>query len=692
MRMHWQGVYATVPDELGIGGELGWVGHLVDSRAWPAHSEWPEEVSAILKAIRGAKSSKGVDGDHARDIRDKKIARLKEIFRTCYPAWIVGNMARVAVIAGRGPRDWYEIQGVFALVQYAVGIAVTESKDQKSLPIPSAALTQESYDLVAEIFALDWFLIHFGRNKALPPHVASAQTDLRMDGLIDRWQGYGEHLSVILRETCSKIEDLIHSELGWSPSSLPEISDAIRSLLQQRIDGFHPGARRRLHAAGAAGRVQYQEMVEEIINEYDIFSANLFIITPSELATYASLPEVELRAALKDISLVPGCQPDFATPTEDNLARIYSGMDLGDDRFLIWSPAGLVQESHTWFYDLLQRRGLDMLRKKYVEARDATTERIVASSLAELFTERRTIQSVRYASDGRPDVDCLVIVPGDLLVVECKAHLMTAAARRGAPERISKKFDELVFKPAAQATRFVEHLRGGGKVFGRFQRDMPIIVGESSSFPRMVVTYERVDPLAAYAFTSTEWVSEPAWVLPLADLLVIVEILPSPALFWHYAFLRWQQSHQRKLVVQSELDVLGLFLKNKRAFKELAERAASTGGIIVGPAAYAINDYYTAAESRDARKPAMPIPTLILEDLDRALTEGYPGWRQAVEAVLDEPNKTWSRTRAVLRKLRGRGEKVSCDIRTESPTLSIRVEGEDGRWNATVTIVGLDRQ
>jgi hypothetical protein len=406
------------------------------------------------------------------------------------------------------------------------------------------------------------------------------------------------------------------------------------------MDAFHPAAHRRIRAAHAAGRDRYDEVVEELIRERNELSKDLFIITPSDLAPCLAVPEDRLRVALKDLPIAPGCQPGFTVPTQENLARTYSAVDLGDERYFIWMPGFLIQEFHSWFYDLLQRRGLESLRKRYLEARDSVTEELTASSLSHIFSADRTYRSVHYSADGRPDVDCLVIVPRDVLVVECKAHLMTAAGRRGAPDRLSKKFDELVSKPSMQAARFANHLRNGGTVYGRFQRNLPIIVDNSSILPRMVVTYERVDPLAAQGATLAEATSnQRAWVLSLADLLTLVDLLASPSTFWHYAVSRWLQSNEKALFVQSEVDMLGIFLENKDAFGELIEVARSKQGIVIGPAAHAINDYYTGLTKKEKgkRRPVVAVPPFATDALDAALQANEYRWKELIASVISEP-------------------------------------------------------
>ncbi len=380
---------------------------------------------------------------------------------------------------------------------------------------------------------------------------------------------------------------------------------------------------------------------------------------------------------------MPGSQPDFMLPTQDNLARLYSILPLGNDQYFVWSPGSLVQESHAWFYDLLQKRKLDALRAKYLAARDAVTEELTVEALARIFGTERVFGNAYYAAEGRPDVDCVVKVPHDALIIECKAHLLTAPGRRGAPKRIATKLDELLMKPSKQAARFAEHLYRGDAIFDHNGRRLSIPVDHESILPRMVVTYERVDPLvSSAAMLGTDSDKEPAWVLPLTDLLVVADLLPSPSAFWHYSVTRWRQSQDQRLFVSTEVDILGLLFSSKDVFQSLTEKLGPEAEIHVGPSGQEINNYYTGSHMIPVikmKKPIIAIPPLILDSLDRMLVADDDHWKEAVEAVMEEPNKTWARLHSVQRKFRSGRQLRRVRITTADPALAVWTErGQDG--------------
>jgi len=657
--------------------DMGWIGHLVSSQAWPAHEQWPAEISSAVRDIQIAGSSLGSAGARARKIRDQKAASLRRLLRGYDPIYVLSHMADHVLFRNRGTVDWGVNHGVHAMVEYAQGVAFSAPTAVNSLPIPDAAIIQDAFDLVAEIFLIEWFVVVFGRDKSQPNYIGESQFMLRLEALTDRFQGYVQCLAAILHETFGRIETTVVSELGWNPAELPRISEAMAVILQQRMDSFHPAAHRKLVDAKAAGRLQFEKTLGLILREKPAFLRKMFIFSSEELATALGWNVNEARAALTDLSPPLGRQPNFSVPTEENLFRVYHVMPLSIDEFFIWQPSAMVQESHSWFYDLLQWRGLEALRSAYLRARDATTEELTAKALAGIFGASRTHASVSYPAEGRPDVDCVVSVPGDALVIECKAHLMTGAGRRGAPGRLATKFDELVTKPAKQAERFADHIRSGGSAYERSGSEIALPLDGNPTLPRIVITYERVDPLASLGAARTGSTATTAtWVLPLADLLVVADLLPWPSMFWHYATTRWRQAQYENILIVTEIDVLGLFLSDNSVFESLKDKATLDVRAIVAPAAQKINDYYTAHPDIRLRfdKPVPRLPVTVLESLDQMMEDNCQHWTSIVALAMSEPSKTWRRLRSVEQKFRRQGERARMNVTTQNPEFELWVE------------------
>ncbi len=688
------GFFSIEDVELGDDPRMGWIGHLVKSGIWPRQEDWSREVVGLTRDIRQAGNSLGPEGEHAKRERDKRASALKNLLRSYDPIYVLSHMAQRAMFDKGSSRDWYAVHGIHALVEYTVGLAYAGSVNHKERKDPPAAKIQEAFDLVAEIFALDWFLERYSIDRSQPLAIRHARNLLKMEKLLDRHQGYIAHLSIILKRTFVRIENEVISTLGWNPAALPEICFAVAGILQQRQDAFHPSVRRALTRAKVRGPEAFQQANRVFLKEHNEWSQTLFNVSVQELAHTLNWPQEVTSRALNDLALKPGSQPDFTLPTQDNLARLYSLLPLDDNHYFIWSPGSVVQESHAWFIDLLQKRNLDELRTKYLAARDTATEGLTIESLASIFGTNRVFGNAYYSAGGRPDVDCVVKVPRDALIVECKAHLLTASGRRGAPKRISTKLDELVTKPSRQAARFADHLYKGGAIFDCNGRKLSIPIDYESLMPRMVVTYERVDPLVSSATVlGADSNKESAWVLPLSDLLVVADLLRSPSVFWYYSVARWQQSQEQRLSVPAEGDILGLFLSSKDTFQSLTERLKTEPAVHIGPFAQEINNYYTGSHAMlgaPRKKPAITVPPLVLDSLDRMLQTDDDHWKEAVAAVMLEPNKTWAKLRSVQRKFRSVKQPRRARIMTANSSLAIWIDRkQDGSFQVDVGVNSL---
>jgi len=669
---------------------MGRIGRLVESRIWPSEDEWPEEITSLTAAIRQAGTSLGPAGERAKGERDRRAVTLKHLLHTYDPTYVLSSMAQRAMFDKDISRDWYAIHGLHALVEYAVGLAHANSASGRKKEEPSAEKIQEAFNLVAEIFALDWFLVQYSMDPSQPQIISRTQNLLRMERLLDRYQGYHAHLAIILKKTFGRIENHVISELGWNPATLPEICFAAGNIVQARLDAFDPPSHQKLVRARAQGGKTFQHAIWAFLKDHYEWSRELFNISVPELAAALGWSEGPVRRALHDLALMPGSQPDFLLPTQDNLARLYSILPLDNDQYFIWSPGSLVQESHAWFDNLLQKRQLHTLRTRYLYARDSATEELTIESMRSIFGPGRVFGNVLYDAEGRPDVDCAVKVPRDALIVECKAHSLTAPGRRGAPKRISTKLEELVTKPSKQAARFADHLRRGGTIFDNNGGRLSFPVDQQAILPRMVITYERVDPLiSSAAMLGTGSDKEPAWVLPLTDLLVAADLLPSPSAFWYYAVTRWQQSQEQRLSVPAEVDILGLLLSRIDLFRSLSEYLKSEARIDIGPSGQEINTYYARSLpmlTSNPKKPVIAIPPLVVDSLDRMLKADDDHWKEAVAAVMSEPNKTWAKLRSVQRKFRSAKQPRRARIATINTALAVWIErGQDGEFRIDVS-------
>ena len=90
-------------------------------------------------------------------------------------------MAQHAMFDKGISRDWSFIHGVHALVEYAVGLASIDPASEERRKEPSADKIQEAFNLVAQIFVLDWFLQQYNIDPSQPEVIRRAQNLLRIE-------------------------------------------------------------------------------------------------------------------------------------------------------------------------------------------------------------------------------------------------------------------------------------------------------------------------------------------------------------------------------------------------------------------------------------------------------------------------------------------------------------------------------
>ena len=118
--------------------------------------------------------------------------------------------------------------------------------------------------------------------------------------------------------------------------------------------------------------------------------------------------------------------------------------------------------------------------------------------------------------------------------MECKGGRFTAPARRGAPGRVETHAKEMIQKSADQNWRTAQAIKDELPLTdGRGQR---VVVDKHGVSLGLIVTFDRIDPFnTLLGRPSTDSLDDRSWIIALADLLMIADILPSATEFFAYA-------------------------------------------------------------------------------------------------------------------------------------------------------------
>lgn len=151
----------------------------------------------------------------------------------------------------------------------------------------------------------------------------------------------------------------------------------------------------------------------------------------------------------------------------------------------------------------------------------------------------------------------------------------------------------------------------------------------------LAVSFERIDPFVLTAARLGDETAPPTWIVCLADLLLVAEVLDQPHEFFAYAYLRSKLGEDPRFNVISEVDVLGAFLADRaRGIREMVGADGLTHAV-VGHHATDLNNYFTSqAMGLPAERPRLAVDAGIEAELMRTYASGEPGWADRVIETL----------------------------------------------------------
>lgn len=229
-----------------------------------------------------------------------------------------------------------------------------------------------------------------------------------------------------------------------------------------------------------------------------------------------------------------------------------------------------------------------------------------------MFGQDHVHTAVTYPADGqRPDIDVLVATPGATLVVEAKGGRFTNPARRGAPDRVRKKTREFVDKALEQNARTIEHLRQGASDL-RGKNKRRVTIPNAPHIASVIVTLDRVDPFATHLPDGGKRGAAPdggTWLVNLADLLMVADILCHPAEFYAYAQIRAQITHAGAPRIFVEADALGTWCEHR-----ITPTPSRPGELVLlDTTSQLMNDYYTHTPTDPTNQPPPRPPARSLQ-------------------------------------------------------------------------------
>lgn len=295
---------------------------------------------------------------------------------------------------------------------------------------------------------------------------------------------------------------------------------------------------------------------------------------------------------------------------------------------------------------------------KYDRARASATETLALESISGLLGGQAAVHpgvKYRYSTTGQDlsetstthaesesaEADGLVVVDGIAVCVEVKAGAFRGTARRGRTDHLSGDLDKTVKAAADQAERLRHLIQKHHGLW--LENGNWLDLTEVREVRTMVVCLEDLGPLALSTaeLVQTGILNQPdlPWVVSLADLLVIADVLDRPEHFFTYLRRRTHRSSAQQVFGADELDLLmwfvggGYFIEPDPAAK-LTPTSSAQGPesdaaepyrIQVGTLTDPLNAFYENAQPVPCPRRAVPPPPLnhILTTMQR---EPVSGW------------------------------------------------------------------
>lgn len=248
---------------------------------------------------------------------------------------------------------------------------------------------------------------------------------------------------------------------------------------------------------------------------------------------------------------------------------------------------------------------------------------------------------------------------------------------------MKKKTREFVDKALTQNARTIAYLDGGGRDFrDRHKRHLPL-PDHLPTAVSVIVTLDRVDPFATHLPDGGKRGAAPddgTWLVTLADLMMVADVLRHPAEFYAYASTRAAMAKAKGPTVFVEADALAAWLEHR------VQPVEPPAGELVhlDTSSEAVNAFYTHVDAPGSPSPSRPtsgIPSEVLDALD-LVQQGRPeDWRHLAIATLALKATDWQPVRRALhptkpgkgtRRDRKRARRAADGIRL-SPHLTVYV-------------------
>ena len=182
------------------------------------------------------------------------------------------------------------------------------------------------------------------------------------------------------------------------------------------------------------------------------------------------------------------------------------------------------------------------------------------------------------------ETDGLLVYDDHLFIIEVRAGAFTYTPPSTDFDAYIESLKNLLLKPATQGQRFLDYLESAEKIeiFDRCHNKVDEL--RQGDFRRITVCPVTLDPFTELAAQvqhlqkiGVDVGNSPVWAISLDDLRVFADIFDNPLHFLHFVEQRMRAFRSKHLIVDDELDHVGLYFEHNN-YGDYAAKIRGTSG------------------------------------------------------------------------------------------------------------------
>jgi hypothetical protein len=635
-----------------------------------------------------------------------KISQLEQIIIRYHPLDLLGNLSFANSIIDAESYKEYEFKGSSAYLEYVALLYLLQPVDSLAWTtdvIPDGTVLEQIQSLLDDIYRIEMMLLITQHVEDADGKTPDVWDELRFktisDSLRVRYPGYQHHLVQHLQTLAQAADAVIGEFLGWTISDALALAQAVPALTSKRLVEKRKAAIDRVaelreviagsEEKGFRPPTEMAELLEQlkavseesldtVLENYAMAATFVglgdeFSFSAGELGTEAGISQQKAEAFLSHLSL------SFGSTIEDRYRRPAPTHPLAlrpflrhGDRYFCPVPQMIEWSLRPAIEAFLKPESPDRTTKdprfwnKYEGARSSFLETKAMELLGRALASAKVYTNLKYSTlrnDDAPieaELDGLVLLDNVVIFVECKAGSLSLPARRGAPRGMKEDMRELVEKAYSQCLRAKQYFERAARPTFKLENGTKVEI-DKANVDRLVLIVVTLDALDA--FTTNAYRLQDAgffgagnipWIVSLADLQVICELIECPSQLVHYLERRKRLNELAKTIAHDELDWFGHYLLEGLFFDEVF--AEDRGPDLMQLLSYttAIDDYYmyeTGQRQTPAEKPRQQMPEMLRTFLMSIDEHHPPGHVEAVCAFLDMSSESRTEFVAMLESL-----------------------------------------